>query len=305
MNIVVSGGTGFIGRPLCESLLKSGHRLTMLTRNQEQVSRLFGPTMTAVEWNGRETGDWEGRLEGAEAVVNLAGASIADARWTDARKRLITESRIMSARCLVQACSRLAVKPHVFLNASAIGYYGPQGDQVLDESSRPGIGFLADLCVQWESAARDAASNGMRVVCLRTGMVLERDGGALPRMAIPFRCYMGGPVMPGTQWVSWIHRDDVVGLIEWALTNAIISGPVNAVAPHAVRMTEFCRTLGRVLHRPSWIPVPALVLKTALGELGSLMTTGQRVAPMVAQQGGYRFQYPRIEEALRAALTRA
>ena len=305
MNIVVSGGTGFIGRPLCESLLKSGHRLTMLTRSQKEVSRLFGSALTAVEWNGRDPGDWEGGLEGAEAVVNLAGASIADARWTNARKRLITDSRIMSTRCLVQACSRLAVKPRVFLNASAIGYYGPQGDQVLDESSCPGIGFLADLCVQWESAAQDAASHGMRVVYMRTGMVLERDGGALPRMALPFRFYMGGPVMPGSQWVSWIHRDDEIGLIEWALSNTSVEGPVNAVAPNPVRMTEFCRTLGRVLHRPSWIPVPALILKTAFGELGSLMTTGQRVAAKIAEQGGYRFQYPRIEEALRAALTQA
>ncbi len=210
----------------------------------------------------------------------------------------------MSTRHLIQACSRLAVKPKVFINASGIGYYGAQGDHVLDETSVPGTGFLADLCVQWEAAARHAASYGMRVVCLRNGLVLERDGGALPRIALPFRLYMGGPVMPGTQWVSWIHRDDVVGLIEWALMNTTIAGPVNAVAPDAVRMADFCRTLGRVLHRPSWVPVPEFVLKVALGELSSVMTTGQRVAPSIATHAGYQFHYPLLEQALRAIFIR-
>lgn len=305
MNIFVSGGTGFIGRRLCASLLQQGHRVTILTRKKQDAARRFGPIITAVEWNGRETRDWEQHLEGADAVINLSGAPIADARWSDERKRVITESRVMSTRLLVQACSRLSVKPQVFISASGIGYYGAQGDQVLDEASGPGSGFLADLCVQWESAAREVASYGMRVVCMRNGMVLERDGGALPRMALPFQLYIGGPVMPGTQWVSWIHRDDVVGLIEWALTNAALSGPVNAVAPNSVRMTEFCRTLGAVLHRPSWFPVPEFVLKLALGELGTLMTTGQRITPSVAKQGGYRFHYPLLEGALRAIFARA
>jgi uncharacterized protein (TIGR01777 family) len=282
------------------SLLQEGHRVTILTRRKEEASRLFGPAVRAVEWNGRETGAWEQQLEGVDAVINLAGASIAGARWTDRRKRHITDSRVQSTRLLVQACSGLAVTPQVFLSASGIGYYGPQGEQVLNETSGPGTGFLAGLCIQWEAAAREAALQGMRVVCLRNGMVLERDGGALPRMALPFRFYLGGPVMPGTQWVSWIHRDDLVGLIKWVLMDATISGPVNAVAPNAVRMADFCRTLGAVLHRPSWVPVPELVLKVVLGELGMLMTTGQRVEPSVAQRGRrYRFDYPLVEGALR------
>ena len=305
MHIVVSGGTGFIGRPLCESLLRAGHRITILTRRKVEASRLFGPTVTAVEWNGRDQGDWEHHLEGADVVINLTGAPLAEARWTEGRKRLLTESRNWSTRMLVQACSRLAVKPQVFINASGIGYYGRQGDQIFDESGRPGTGFLADLCVQWEAAARDAESYGMRVVCMRTGMVLARDGGALSRIALPFRFWLGGPVMPGTQWVSWIHRDDVVGLIEWAFTNANVSGPVNAVAPNPVRMADLCRTLGRVLHRPSWVPVPEVVLKVALGELSSVMTTGQRVAPSIATQTGYQFHYPLLDGALRAIFIRA
>ena len=305
MNILVSGGTGFIGRPLCASLLQQGHRVTILTRRKEEASRLFGPPVIAVEWNGQERAAWEQHLDGVDAVINLAGAPIAAGRWTAHRKRLITESRVMSTRRLVQACSFLTVKPQVFINASGIGYYGSQGDQGLDEAGEPGTGFLADLCVQWEAAAREATSLGIRVVCLRNGMILEQDGGALPRMALPFRLYIGGPVMPGTQWVSWIHRDDVIGLIEWALTNATISGPVNAVAPNPVRMAEFCRTLGAVLHRPSWFSVPEFVLKVALGELGSLMTTGQRITPSVAKEGGYRFHYPLLEGALRAIFARA
>jgi hypothetical protein len=304
VEIVIAGGTGFIGKSLCEALNLHGHRVTMLTRRRAEVERIFGSTVRAVEWDAKSSGSWEQSLNGTQAVVNLAGASIADARWTDSRKWLLTESRVNATRLLVQACGRLAVKPLVFINASGIGYYGPQGDEVLDESSGPGKGFLADLCVEWESAAREASSHGIRVVCLRTGMVLEREGGALPRMVLPFRLFMGGPVMPGTQWISWIHRDDLVGLIEWALTNKTMAGPINAVAPSPVTMTDFCRTLGLVLRRPSWFPVPEFVLKMALGELGSVMTTGQKVAPVIAQRSGYRFLYPFLEGALRAIFTK-
>lgn len=300
MEIVIAGGTGFIGKSLCEVLRLHGHHVTMLTRRRAEVERLFGSTVRAVEWDAKRSGSWENSLNGAQAVVNLAGASIADGRWTDSRKRLLTESRVDATRLLVQACGRLAVKPQVFINASGVGFYGPQGDEVLDESSGPGKGFLADLCVQWEAAAREVSSLGIRVLCLRTGMVLEREGGALPRMVLPFRLFMGGPVMPGTQWISWIHRDDLIGLIEWALTNPTAVGPVNAVAPSPVTMADFCKTLGLVLHRPSWFPLPEFVLKMALGELGSLMTTGQKVAPLIAQRGGYRFRYPFLEGALRA-----
>jgi uncharacterized protein len=305
MEIVIAGATGFVGSGLCQALRQQGHRLTILTRRTTGVERLFGSTVNVVEWDAKRAGPWEHALQGAQAVINLAGAPIAEGRWTDDRKRLITESRVLSTRLLAKACSRLTVPPQVFIHASGIGYYGPHDEQVLEESSGPGRGFLADLCVQWESAAREAASQDMRVVSVRTGMVLERDGGALPRMALPFRFFLGGPVMPGTQWVSWIHRDDVVGLIEWALTNAKVAGPVNAVAPSPVTMTEFSRTLGRVLHRPSFLPVPEVVLNLALGELASLMTTGQRVAPTIAQRGGYRFRYPFLEGALRAIYTQA
>ena len=302
MNIVVTGGTGFIGQALCEALSRKGHRVTVLTRKGQAASRLVEPSVTTVEWNGRDPGAWEESLEGADAVINLAGAPIADARWTDARKRLLTESRVHLTRCLVEAISHRAAKPSVLISASGIGYYGPSDDRVLSEVAPRGKGFLADLSLTWEEEARRATKFGTRVVLLRTGMVLERDGGALPKMLLPFRLYLGGPIMPGTQWMSWIHRRDHVGLIEWALTTPTVSGPLNAVAPEPERMQAFCAILGRVLRRPCWLPVPETVLSLALGELSTVMTTGQRVSPQKAIAGGYVFQYPSLEPALRAIL---
>jgi uncharacterized protein (TIGR01777 family) len=304
MRIVVTGGTGFIGWPLCLSLCQEGHKVTLLTRRPAEAQRLFGLAVTVVEWGGQEAGSWEQALDGADAIINLAGAPIADARWTMARKRLLTESRVRTTCLLVDAMARRSSRPRTLISASGIGYYGASDERVLDEGSAHGEGFLADLCLEWEAAALRAAEFGIRVVLLRTGMVLEQDGGALPRMLLPFRLFAGGPIMPGTQWVSWIHRRDHIGLIQWALATSSVSGPVNAVAPGAVTMKTFCDALGQVLHRPSWLPVPGFALKAALGELGTLMTTGQRVGPAKALAGGYTFQYPTLESALRAILVK-
>ena len=300
MNIIVTGGTGFIGQALCALLCQGGHQLAVLTRRPEAVHRLFGLAVTAVLWNGREGGAWEESLDGADAVINLAGAPIADARWTHTRKRLLTSSRVLPTRLLVEAMSRRPAKPRTLISASGIGYYGASDDRVLDETATPGRGFLADLCRAWEAEALRAGQSGARVVLVRSGMVLEQEGGALPKMTAPFRLFAGGPVMPGTQWISWIHRRDHVGLIEWALTTPTVVGPLNAVAPEAVTMTQFCKVLGRVLRRPSWLPVPGLALRIALGELGTVLTTGQRVTPGKAIGGGYSFRYPTLEPALRA-----
>ncbi len=304
MQIVVTGGTGFIGQSLCASLCQEGHRVTLLTRRREEAQRLCGAAVTAVEWNGREAGAWESCLEGADAVVNLAGAPIADCRWTDARKRVLAESRVLTTRLLAEAMSRRTSKPRTLISASGIGYYGASDDRVLDEGAVRGNGFLADLCLAWEAEALRAVEFGVRVVLLRTGMVLELDGGALPKMLLPFRFFAGGPIMPGTQWVSWIHRRDHIGLIQWILTTPHVSGPVNAVAPEAVTMKRFCAVLGLVLHRPSWLPVPGFALQAALGELGTLMTMGQRVNPAKALSGGYVFRYTTLEPALRAIMSK-
>jgi len=303
MHIVVTGGTGFIGRPLCAALGNEGHRIALLTRRIE-TQRSCGPNVTAVEWNGREEGALEHCLGDADAVINLAGAPIADGRWTDTRKQLLLESRVLTTRLLVEAMSRRSSKPRTLVSASGIGYYGASDDRLLDEGAARGQGFLADLCLAWEAAALRAAEFGVRVVTLRTGMVLEQDGGALPKMLLPFRLFAGGPIMPGTQWVSWIHRHDHIGLVQWLLTKPNVSGPVNVVAPEAVTMNRFCELLGRVLHRPSWLPVPGFALNLTLGELGTLMTTGQRVNPAKALSGGYVFHYPTLEPALRAILAK-
>ena len=300
MRIVVCGGTGFIGRSLCEV----GHWVTLLTRRREEAQRLCAPTVTAIEWNGREGGAGEHCLERADAVIHLAGAPIADARWTDGRKRFLTESRVLTTRLLIEAMSRHSSKPQALISASGIGYYGASDARVLNESAPCGRGFLADLCLAWEAEALRGAEFGVRVVMLRTGMVLERDGGALPKMLLPFRLFVGGPILPGTQWVSWIHRRDHIGLIQWLLTTPTASGPVNGVAPGAVTMQTFCATLGEVLHRPSWLPVPGFALHVALGELGTLMTTGQRVNPAKALYGGYVFHYPTLEPAMRSIVTK-
>ncbi|MFN3682132.1 MAG: TIGR01777 family oxidoreductase [Nitrospira sp.] len=299
MNIVIAGGTGFIGRALCASLIQQGHRITVLTRQRGTPQETTANPRT-VEWDGQRAGAWESCLNGADAVINLAGASIAQSRWTEARKRELIDSRILSTRALVHAMAKQASCPPILINASGIGYYGPDEDRVLDEHSPPGKGFLADLCLQWEAEALLARQFGTRVVLLRTGMVLERDGGALPRMVLPFKLLVGGPILPGNQWVSWIHREDHIGLIRWAIETPHVSGPLNAVAPEPETMRRFCSILGVVLRRPSWLPVPRIALRLALGELESLLTTGQRVLPSKALAGGYVFQFPTLESALRA-----
>lgn len=299
MRIVVTGGTGFIGHALVAELLRQGYEVVVLSRKRPRSAH---PAARYVNWDGRSAGPWRVDVQAADAIVNLAGAPIAEGRWTTARKRELLESRTLSTRVLVDALAERSSPLAVCISASGAGYYGASDDRLLDERSPLGKGFLADLSAAWEAEAMRAAQFGTRVVVLRTGMVLEQDGGALPKMVLPFRFFAGGPVLPGTQWVSWIHRADVIGLILWAMATPSVSGPLNAVAPEPVTMNTFCSTIGRTLHRPSWLPVPGVALQVALGELGTLMTTGQRVDPAKARAGGYVYRFPTLEPALRAIL---
>ncbi len=301
MKIIVTGGTGFIGRALINELAGQRHDVVVLTRKAGRPSR---SVLRFVEWDARSAGLWQAELASAHVVVNLAGEPIADGRWTESRKKFLLNSRILATRLLVDALAGQSTNHPILVSASGIGYYGPSDDQLLDERSPLGQGFLAELSSAWEAEALRAGQFGTRVVLLRTGMVLEREGGALPKMLLPFRLFAGGPILPGTQWMSWIHRRDLIGLIQWAIATPTVSGPVNAVAPEAVTMKTFCATVGKVLHRPSWLPVPGLALRVALGELGTLMTTGQRVYPAKALAGGYDFRYPKLEPALRAILAK-
>ncbi len=298
MKIVIAGGSGFIGHALLPLLQDQRHELVVLTRHPDQTL----PAGRAAEWDGKQLGAWTAEVTDADAVINLAGASISE-RWTAEHKKRIVASRVDSTRLLIKAMRQPGVRARVLINGSAIGYYGnvPEGD--LDESSPAGQGFLAETCRQWEAAAREAEEAGIRVVRIRTGIVLGEGGGALEKMLPPFQFFLGGPLGSGKQWFSWVHRDDVAGVIAFALQENGLSGAVNATAPQPVRMQAFCRELGRVLHRPSFFPVPGFVLKTLLGEMAEeMLLSGQKVLPRRAMEAGYRFQHPDLGEALSSIL---
>ena len=295
MKLLVTGGTGFIGSTLCQTLAQRGHGLLMVSRSPQPPRS----NRRAVSWDDLERRDMLTALDG---VVHLAGESIAAKPWTPAQKALIRDSRIQTTRRLVRALAALVKKPSVFVSASAVGYYGPRGEEPLTEADPPGTGFLAEVSQAWEGEARQAEAFGIRVVRLRLGVVLAPGGGALAKMVPPFRAFLGGPLGSGRQWMSWIHRDDVIGLIEWSLTHPDCVGAVNATAPGPVTMREFCRALGRALRRPSWAPVPAPVLRLLLGEMAEMLLTGQRVMPQVAQRSGYAFRYPDLSAALTACV---
>ena len=297
MQVLVAGGTGFIGAALCRRLAARGHRVVILTRRPDPPPQSNG--LPVVSWGASR---WQQLLEECDGLVNLAGESITGKRWSTRQKLLIRESRVETTRRLVSAVAVLPKKPGVLVNASAVGFYGPREDEELDEADAPGHGFLAELCQAWEHEACRAEPLGVRVVRLRIGIVLGLGGGALSKMVPPFRAFLGGPLGSGRQWMSWIHLDDVAGLIEWALTHAEVSGAVNATAPHPVTMHELSQTLGRVLHRPSVAPIPGVVLRLALGEMADMLLTGQRVLPKRAVAQGYAFRYPLLQQALEDCL---
>lgn len=297
MKIVIAGGTGFIGSHLCQTLIEHQHEVTVLSRSLTNAKKILPGSVNVIEWNTKSATNLEHDLNGTDAVVNVMGEPIADARWTESRKRLLLNSRIDTTRTLVEALRLTPQKPRTLINASGVGFYGPRVEQSLTESSPRGSGFLSDLCVGWEEAAKGAEEFGIRVVLPRIGMVLGKTGGALPKMLLPFRLYLGGPISPGTQHISWIHQNDLSDLIVWLLGKPEISGPVNAVAPETVTMKEFCQTLGKVLNRPSWFPVPEFALKLAFGEMAEVLTTGQNVKPIIAQREGFTFSYPTLSSA--------
>ena len=317
MKILITGATGFVGRALCDRLAV-GHELIAVTRNLADGERRLAGKAKVITLPG-STIEWAAAVDGCDGVVNLAGESIAAGRWTEERKRRIRDSRIEITHGLVEGIHAAARKPSVLVSASAVGYYGPRGDEEIDESAAPGDDFLARVCVEWEREAEAAAEERVhgerplvaagqgdtprvRVVRLRLGVVLGEGGGALERMVTPFKFFAGGPLGSGRQSISWIHRDDVVGLIDLALRDERAGGALNATAPEPQTMRDFCRTLGKVLSRPSWAPVPEFVLKLALGEMADMLLTGQRVVPAAALKLGYRFRYPQLESALRAIL---
>lgn len=302
MKIVIAGGSGFLGRALSERFIADGHRVLVLTRGAGASAPWEGPRSSLAWTPNGIAGDWAAALEQADAVVNLAGESIADGRWTDSRKARILSSRLEATRSLVGAIHALRTPPAVLVSSSAQGFYGDRGDEELSEDAPAGHGFLADVCVRWEAEARKAEDR-TRVVTLRTGIVLTAEAGALPRMLLPFRLFGGGPLGSGRQFMSWIHVDDWVGIAALAVTDGHVRGPVNLGSPAPVRNRDFAAALGRALHRPSLLPAPAFALRLAVGEMaGPLLLASTRMVPSRALAVGYRFHYPDVGDALGSLL---
>jgi uncharacterized protein len=304
MNVAISGGTGLIGGALAASLAADGEGVRILTRNPSRYEGCF-PGCEVVGWAGTRPENLAEALAGVDAVVHLAGESLADGRWTAARKQRLRDSRIHTTQALTAAIERLAGRgeaPTVFVQGSAVGIYGPRGDEELDEASSTGQDFLATLCRDWEAASEPLDRLGVRRLMLRSGVVLSARGGALPRMVLPFRLFAGGPIGSGKQWVPWIHLDDMAGAIRFLLGRPQARGPFNLVAPEPVRNRELAKLLGKILHRPAFLPAPALALKLLLGEMSMVVLESQRAAPAKLAEAGYVFRFSEAEAALRDLL---
>lgn len=292
MKIAISGGTGLVGQALSTELIRNGHEVFILTRSKTNISA--NPPF--VQW--LNDGDQpENALEGVDAIVNLAGATINN-RWTDEYKHKILESRLRATSEINRIIEELNQKPTVLINASAVGYYGTSMTAEFSEQSAQGNDFLAETVARWETAASAANNLGVRVVLCRFGVILDKKGGALPRMALPYKLFGGGTIGSGQQWLSWIHIKDVVGGIMFAIENKQLSGPVNFSASEPVRMDQFGKTLAKVIHRPHWMPVPSVMLKLLLGEMSILVLEGQRVLPEKLLSAGYVFLFPHLQDAL-------
>lgn len=296
MKIVLTGATGMIGGSLAGRLSKADHALVLLSRNPPAQNKLAKTQW--LSWQPGASGEWERAVDGADAVINLAGEPIAGKRWSAEQKGILRSSRVDGTKALVDAIAKAQVKPKVLISSSAVGYYGPHGDELLNEDSKPGDNFLSRLCVDWEAEATKAEALGVRVCLLRTGIVLAKGQGALKKMVPPFKMFAGGPLGSGRQWMPWIHIDDEVALIQFLLENQSARGAFNGTAPNPVTMGEFCKALGNVLNRPAWARVPPSVLALMVGEMADMLLTGQRTTPDAALKLGFRFKHPRIAEAL-------
>lgn len=294
MKILVIGGSGFIGSVLTRELTGAGHEVVITTRKKTTSQK----TLT---WNPPDLIPPD-TISKFDAVINLAGDSVFSDRWTPEKKERIRSSRVDTTKALVESMSVSTDRPKVLINASAIGYYGPHGDEEVNEGVPPGSDFLAGVCEEWEAAALRANELGVRVVITRLGLVLGERGGALSKMLGPFKAFVGGYIGSGKQWMSWVHIDDITGFVRYAVENESVSGPYNVTAPKPVRNREFGSALGKVLGRPAFVPVPALALKLVLGEFGDVLLTGQRVISEKALRAGYTFKYADLNEALKAIL---
>jgi uncharacterized protein len=296
MKVAVTGGTGFIGTRLVERLQAEGHQVLLLVRNRSKVQSRF-PDAEVVEYTPKLSGSWQQAISGCDGVINLAGEPLAT-RWNDSIKQEVLESRTLGTQRIVEAIAQANPKPSVLVSASAVGYYGTSETDTFAETSSPGQDFLAQVCQGWEAEAEKVKASGTRLSIIRIGIVLGPDGGVLARMMLPFQVFAGGPLGSGEQWVSWIHREDLINLLLKALTDPSIAGVLNGTSPNPVRMNELCQVLGQIVHRPSWLPVPGFALELLLGEAAKLVLEGQRVLPQQTQAAGFQFQYATLQSAL-------
>jgi len=301
MRVFVTGATGLIGKRLTRRLIERGHEPVLLSRRPAGPD-IVGHPADFIQGDPTLPGPWQGRAADCDAIINLAGEGVFNRRWSREFKARLHDSRVQSTEQCAAAISRYPIRadgtPRALINASAIGYYGPHGDEPLDESSPPGNDFLASICVDWERATEAAAKAGVRVVRTRIGIVLAREGGPLKLMLTPFKLGVGGPIGSGKQYMSWIHIEDIVGLLVFALETPTASGPMNGTAPEAVTNKQFGKSLGRALGRPSFMWTPGFMLKLMLGERGEIVTTGQNVVPKRALEWGYHFKFPKLDLAL-------
>ena len=303
MRVIIAGGTGLIGRALAEELLAAGHQVVVLSRRPGQV-RGLPPNAEVAQWDGRTAKGWGHLIEGTGGIVNLAGENLAQGRWSAERKEALRTSRLQAGQAIVDAVEAARKVPYALIQASGIGYYGPHGDEEVTEDAPAGNDFLGRLAVEWEASTAAVETMGVRRAVIRTGVVLSPAGGALPRLMLPFRFFLGGPLGSGRQWMSWIHISDEVRAIRFLLENEATSGPYNLSAPNPLTNRQMARVLGRVLRRPALFPVPSTALRLLFGEMADVLLTGQRALPGRLLAAGFRFRFTEAEAALNNLLRR-
>jgi uncharacterized protein (TIGR01777 family) len=298
MRVLLAGGSGMRGRALAIALHSNGHDVSILSRNPGKHRSSFPAPIRLVQWGGPTSVRWTEEIDRADAIVNLAGENLGAKRWSPARKREILDSRVLPGAALVKAIEDSKKMPRVFLQAAGVGYYGPRGEETLTEDSKPGMDFQCQVCIEWENSTIALEKMGIRRVITRNGVVLKKEGGALPRMALPFRFFVGGPVGNGRQWFPWIHHADDVRVIMFLIEHELARGVFNLTAPQPVRNRDFARVLGNVLKRPAFVPVPALALRLLFGEMSTVLLDGQKALPTRLQEAGFAFRFPDLESAL-------
>jgi uncharacterized protein (TIGR01777 family) len=299
MRVIITGGTGMIGRQLAASLLKDGHEAIALSRDPQRHQRKVPEGVRLVAWDAQSAQGWGELADGADAIVNLVGENLSARPWSPAQKRRIRESRLNGGKAVVEAVRQAKQKPKVVIQASGVNFYGPGGDEILSEDHAAGSDFLSQVCVDWEGSTAEVEKMGVRRAIVRSGVVLDKNEGALPRFLLQFRLFAGGPLGSGRQWLSWIHPQDEINAIRFLIDHQEAQGPFNLASPNPKTNREFGKAIGRVLHRPALIPVPALAIKLVFGEMSIVVLKGQRAVPQKLIQNGFQFTHPEIQEALR------